>query len=74
MAAMPLARIARELAAQGNIRISKSGLKLSGQNNCKSASLAPPACDGYQICHRTRSEHAREPVGRPMSKALELWV
>jgi hypothetical protein len=22
----------------------------------------------------TRSEHAREPVGRPMSKALELWV
>jgi hypothetical protein len=32
MATMPFTRIARQLAAQGNIRISKSGMNLSGHN------------------------------------------
>ena len=26
------------------------------------------------MLNHTRSEHGREPVGRPMSKALESWV
>jgi hypothetical protein len=33
MAAMPLARTARQVAAHGNIRISKSGTNLSGHSN-----------------------------------------
>jgi hypothetical protein len=41
MAAMPLARIARQLAAQGNIKISKSGMNLSGQNNPASPNARP---------------------------------
>jgi len=26
------------------------------------------------MLNHTRNDHGREPVGRPMSKALELWV
>jgi hypothetical protein len=26
------------------------------------------------MLNHTRTEHGREPVGRPMSKALESWV
>jgi hypothetical protein len=33
MAATPFAQIARQLAAQGNIKVSKSGMNLSGQNH-----------------------------------------
>jgi len=41
MAAMPLARMARQLAAQGNIRISNSGMNLSGQNSPASPNVTP---------------------------------
>src|ERR1700689_4228754 len=41
MAAMPLARIARQLTAQGNIKTSKSGMNLSGQNNPASPNARP---------------------------------
>jgi hypothetical protein len=41
MVAMPLARIQRQLAAQGNIRISKSGTNLFGQNSVASPKVRP---------------------------------
>jgi len=41
IAASPLARTALELGAQGNIRISKSGMNLSGQNNPASPNPKP---------------------------------
>jgi hypothetical protein len=41
MAAMPLARIARLLAAQGNIRSSKSGMNLFGQSSAASPKARP---------------------------------
>lgn len=41
MAPIPLARIARQLAAQGNIKISKSGMNLSGQNSAASPNARP---------------------------------
>jgi len=41
MAAIPFARIARQLAAQGNIRISKSGMNVSGHNNPASPNATP---------------------------------
>lgn len=41
MAARPLARIARLVAAQGNIRISNSGMNLSGQKRPASPKAKP---------------------------------
>jgi hypothetical protein len=41
MAAMPLARIQRQLAFHGNIRTSKSGLNLFGQSSVASPNVRP---------------------------------
>lgn len=41
MAVMPLARIARQLAVHGNIKISKSGMNLSGQHSPASPNARP---------------------------------
>ena len=46
-AAMPLARIARLLAAQGNIRISKSGMNLFGQSSAASPKARPSWTPAY---------------------------
>jgi|HubBroStandDraft_1064217.scaffolds.fasta_scaffold00518_13 hypothetical protein len=41
MAAMPLARIQRQLAVHGNIRTSKSGMNFSGQSSAASPNVRP---------------------------------
>ncbi len=58
MAAMPLARIARLLAPQGNIRISKSGMNLSGQ----SSAASPKARLSWTAAHSPRVFMARIPM------------
>ena len=65
MAAMPLARIARLLAAQGNIRISKSGMNLAGQ----SSAASPKARLGWTAAHSPKVFMARIPM--PGSYPLE---
>ena len=60
MAAMPLARIARQLAAQGNIRISNSGMNLSGQNSPASPNVRP----NWTIKHRPKIIHGYDSVAR----------
>jgi hypothetical protein len=58
MAAMPLARIARLLAAQGNIRISKSGMNLFGQ----SSAASPKARPSWTPAHSSKVFTARIPI------------
>jgi hypothetical protein len=58
MAAMPLARIARQLAAQGNIRMSKSGMNLFGQRSAAS----PKARPSWTPAHNSKVFTARIPM------------
>jgi hypothetical protein len=55
---MPLARIARLLAAQGNIRISKSGMNLAGQ----SSAASPKARLNWTAAHSPKVFMARIPM------------
>src|SRR6202162_3419196 len=61
-AAMPLARIALRLAAQGNIRVSKSGMNLSGQNS--------PASPNARPSWTTKHSHRVVKVWIPMQEFL----
>jgi hypothetical protein len=68
MAAMPLARIARQLAAQGNIKISNSGMNLAGHNSPASPDIRP-------ICitkHSPRWFKVMTPMRRTPSLESEL--
>jgi hypothetical protein len=62
MAAMPLARIARRLAAQGNIKTSKSGMNLSGQNSAAN----PNATQTWTTKHSDRIFKVRIPMRIPL--------
>jgi hypothetical protein len=58
MAAMPLARIQRRLAAHGNIRMSKSGVNLSGH----SSAASPKARPSWTPAHNPKVFMARIPM------------
>jgi len=58
MAAMPFARIPRQLAAQGNIRVSKSGMNLSGHNS----PAIPNAKPSWTTKHSPKLFMARIPM------------
>jgi hypothetical protein len=58
MAAMPLARIQRRLAAHGNIRMSKSGVNLSGH----SSAASPKARPNWTAVHNPKVFIARFPM------------
>jgi hypothetical protein len=58
MAAMPLARIHRQLAVHGNIRTSKSGMKCSGH----SSAASPNARPSWTTMHDTKVFTVRIPM------------
>ena len=58
MAAMPWARIQRQLAAHGNIKMSKSGMNLPGQSRAAS----PKARPSWTPAHNPKVFMARIPM------------